>query len=804
MIGPMNPTTHDIMKFLLKNFLSVVFLLSVTIYSFAEEEIPLVLEGAVWKYLDDGNDLGTAWRESDYDDSSWKSGASGLGFGNKGIVTTLDRGPSSSRNVTFYFRKEFNVTSAELNSLEGDDPFYQILLAIQRDDGAVIYINGEELYRENMPAGEIKWSTLASSSAGGTSETRFYEASPEGTGKLVSGRNVVAVEIHQSSPGSSDAGFNIWMSAFNVAPGYGMFHPPQSITFEDAGEGSTFFTPNFIDNNDLGWASRDRNGIGGGVIGGIADFDWLTGLPLADTGLGFAEGRCYAISNDHHEVYSQVPGDETLKYRIDLRNYKDVVVSFDVRTYDGGWPEAGLRAGNGFEANQDYIKFNSLTSVDGDKYTKKLELNITGGGGAAEKVTEMLVAEDQVKKALVPTEDIGYDWVNLNYDDSAWTDVEKTNEDGSIVRGGVGFARSGTRVDPFDPFIALDLEEQMYRTAATVYLRIPFNVEDKSQFKSLVLGVRTDDGFVAWLNGEKVQVFKGPEEPQWDSEATASNSDSIAQTIKDYSLNQYLDKLIIGQNILAIQALNKGKSGSDFLFSCQLEGVTDQLAPRNDPPKTLNDLNRGINGSFYRYFFPVSDDANSYTFSYEAKCNENTESIFFDNFEIDGTPLTVDSYPSWIKLETSYQLDEKGLRFEDPDGDGISNFLEYAFGGDPAVPTTKSELGTPLMPQARLVEESGLRWFELSWRQANDATSGTLISPIGGFVVRDIKYIPQISFNCETWGDATGADTFTQIGDPEINDDGTVTITARYINPIDTRELVFGRVKVEGYKVIIR
>ena len=142
----MNPTTHDIMKFLLKNFLSVVFLLSTAMYTFADEEIPLVLEGAVWKYLDDGNDLGTAWRESDYDDSSWKSGAAGLGFGNKGIVTTLDRGPSSARNVTFYFRKEFNVTSAELNSLEGDDPFYQILLGIQRDDGAVIYINGQELY----------------------------------------------------------------------------------------------------------------------------------------------------------------------------------------------------------------------------------------------------------------------------------------------------------------------------------------------------------------------------------------------------------------------------------------------------------------------------------------------------------------------------------------------------------------------------------------------------------------------------------------------------------------------------------
>ena len=73
--------------------------------------------------------------------------------------------------------------------------------------------------------------------------------------------------------------------------------------------------------------------------------------------------------------------------------------------------------------------------------------------------------------------------------------------------------------------------------------------------------------------------------------------------MKDYSLNQHLDKLKIGQNILAIQALNKGASGSDFLFSCQLEGVTDQLAPRNDPPENLNDLNRGINGSFINILF---------------------------------------------------------------------------------------------------------------------------------------------------------------------------------------------------------
>ena len=128
--------------------LSLLFFNLTTSHLFADEEIPLIAQDGVWKYLDDGTDLGTAWREPNFDDSAWPSGAAGLGFGNRGILTTLDRGPSTARNVTFYFRKEFNVTSAQLNSLEGDDPFYQILLGLQRDDGAVIYINGQELHRD--------------------------------------------------------------------------------------------------------------------------------------------------------------------------------------------------------------------------------------------------------------------------------------------------------------------------------------------------------------------------------------------------------------------------------------------------------------------------------------------------------------------------------------------------------------------------------------------------------------------------------------------------------------------------------
>ena len=218
-----------------------------------------------------------------------------------------------------------------------------------------------------------------------------------------------------------------------------------------------------------------------------------------------------------------------------------------------------------------------------------IEENITSDSEWATDLN-LIFNEKQPKKAFVPTEDIGNSWISLDYNDSSWMDVEKLADDGfTTIRGGVGFARSGTRVDPFDPFIALDLEEQMYEKNTSVYIRIPFIIEDLSAFKSLVLGARTDDGFVAWLNGELVQSFKAPDPIQWNSEATAINSDSIALTIKDYSLNQHLNKLKVGKNILAIQALNKGKSGSDFLFSCLLSPQNQRFIFSKDYPVDAKD-----------------------------------------------------------------------------------------------------------------------------------------------------------------------------------------------------------------------
>jgi spore coat protein CotH len=160
----------------------------------------LVLHGAMWNYLDDGSDQGTAWRDPDFDDSLWASGPSSLGY-NNAPDTTVSFGPdSANKHITTYFRHDFTATDADLNQ--------GLTLRLMRDDGVVVYLNGQEITRGNMPGGEITSQTLASSTVGSDAETTFYEFTID-PDRLLEGTNVLAVEVHQVSPTSSDIGFDL-------------------------------------------------------------------------------------------------------------------------------------------------------------------------------------------------------------------------------------------------------------------------------------------------------------------------------------------------------------------------------------------------------------------------------------------------------------------------------------------------------------------------------------------------------------------------------------------------------------------
>jgi hypothetical protein len=163
----------------------------------------LVSRGAVWKYNDSGVQPTSEWKNEIFADGSWNEGAAELGYGDADEATTVGFGGNTAdKFITTYFRKSFNVTdTVGFSSLTGSVLF---------DDGVVVYLNGEEVFRNNMPAGTVDNTTLAI--ANQVAETTFYGFTiPKG--KIKPGTNVLAVEVHQNSNASSDISFNLDLSA---------------------------------------------------------------------------------------------------------------------------------------------------------------------------------------------------------------------------------------------------------------------------------------------------------------------------------------------------------------------------------------------------------------------------------------------------------------------------------------------------------------------------------------------------------------------------------------------------------------
>ena len=164
----------------------------------------LISYGSAWKYLDNGTNQGTAWRATAFNDASWASGNAELGYGDGDEATVVSYGPNANNKyTTTYFRKAITVANPSA--------FTSLTLSIFRDDGAVVYINGTQRFRTNMPSGNISYTTKASSDAsddGNTAQTIALAPSV-----LVAGTNVIAVEIHQRTASSSDISFDLQLTA---------------------------------------------------------------------------------------------------------------------------------------------------------------------------------------------------------------------------------------------------------------------------------------------------------------------------------------------------------------------------------------------------------------------------------------------------------------------------------------------------------------------------------------------------------------------------------------------------------------
>ncbi|MGZ8516565.1 MAG: purple acid phosphatase family protein, partial [Chitinophagaceae bacterium] len=170
----------------------------------------LISYNSSWKYRDNGSNQGTAWRSTSFSDAAWATGNAQLGYGDGDETTVVRYGSSSSNKyITTYFRK--TITIPDISQYTGYN------LSLKRDDGAVVYINGTEVFRSNMPSGTIGYTTRASSAAGDDGNTaQLKTLTPS---QLRAGSNTVAVEVHQNVNTSSDLSFDLELKGITGSGG---------------------------------------------------------------------------------------------------------------------------------------------------------------------------------------------------------------------------------------------------------------------------------------------------------------------------------------------------------------------------------------------------------------------------------------------------------------------------------------------------------------------------------------------------------------------------------------------------------
>ncbi|WP_027375231.1 alkaline phosphatase PhoX [Chryseobacterium sp. UNC8MFCol] len=146
-------------------------------------------KGAAWSYKDNNQAQPDAWKDKTYDVSSWATGNGPLGYGDP-VTTAINTGLT-----TAYFAKDFSVDLSTLSD--------NMELGVMRDDGIVVYLNGEEVVRDNMPAGTITFNTFSSTIIDGAAEN-VYNIFSIPKSKFVNGVNRISVELHNRSATSSD------------------------------------------------------------------------------------------------------------------------------------------------------------------------------------------------------------------------------------------------------------------------------------------------------------------------------------------------------------------------------------------------------------------------------------------------------------------------------------------------------------------------------------------------------------------------------------------------------------------------
>lgn len=536
----------------------------------------IIATNAVWKYLDNGSDQGTAWIATNFNDSTWPAGPAEFGYGDGFEATTNSFGPDSQNKfVTTYFRQAVIVPNPSV--------YTNLNLRVLRDDGAVVYINGSEVWRLSVTNNPVVFTNLAST------QTEYgYESTNLLVSVLQPGTNFVAVEVHQGSLSSSDMSFALELtgdrSGANVAP---------SVSITSPTNNQSFTAPATIN-----------------IVASASDTDGTVALvEFSQNGTKLGEDSTAPYSNSWANVFA---GSYQLR-AVTTDNLGATATSaiVNVTVTGNAAPTASITAptnGSVFmsptnvtitasasdpNGNLDRVEFYEGSTLLGSDSTNPYGITWTnpaissyalravaidtGPGPArgtsapvsvsiASAAPTNLIVRGSMWKYWDEGTDPGAGWNQRIFDDSGWS-----NGLAELGYGDIPDGRPEATVIRFGP-------DQGNKYPA-YFFRHTFPVADPNAYVTLTLGLMRDDGGIVYLNGQ--EVFRSNVR---DGELTYldfSGMPSVpnADESRFFYTNPPPGLLVAGANVVAVQIHQNTGGSSDISFDLELIGRTSNERP---------------------------------------------------------------------------------------------------------------------------------------------------------------------------------------------------------------------------------
>ncbi len=529
----------------MKRIILLLIPLCFSLYAFACGELTIISKNDNWKYLDDGSNQGAAWYALGFDDGAWASGNGQLGYGDGDEATVLSYGPDpANKYPTTYFRKTFTV--------EGLSDFVDFQLNILYDDGVIIYINGVEFTRLDMPASGVDYLTYAAATTSGADED-VYNSIVVPVSFLLEGTNEIAVELHQRSASSSDISFDLEL----LARGGDLIAKGSKWKYLDDGsnQGSAWSTLSFDDsawsegNGQLGYGEGDENTVlnyGPDPNSKYPTTYFRKCFNLTDPS-AFSQMILNVLFDDGFVLY--INGIEVfgvnMPAAVDYLTYANVTVGgADENVYvPYVIPMSYFQAGQNLIAVEVHQRSGTSSDLGFDLEIIGTELN--GGGD------DVAIALGAEWKYLDDGSNQGTAWYSPSFDDTTWSL--------GLAELGYGEGDEATVVsygnDPSNKYL-------------TTYFRKTFEVVNLNDW---IFGARLDllrdDGAVVYLNGNEVYRTNMP------AGTISYNTAASATAAEGVFVTEYLtqNQFVQGTNTIAVEIHNRSITSSDISFDLKLE-----------------------------------------------------------------------------------------------------------------------------------------------------------------------------------------------------------------------------------------